>query len=163
MLEKWHTWWTGAQAEGWRIWTTPTGVPAVELGVNAVLGGKMFKGYIDAIMVDPDDDIVVIDWKTGREPVAPMQLGFYACAIEKTIGVRPSHGSHYLARNGDLGHVYDLSIYTENVVGGWLRKAAAIEARGDFIPHPSTLCSACSVREFCLVMGGERAAEAPAF
>ena len=165
MVADWYAWWQQAKAEGWALWYTPTGVPAVELAVNAVLGGKMFKGYIDAIMVDPDGDVVVIDWKTGREPVAPVQLGMYACAIEKTIGVRPSHGSHYMARKGDLGHVYDLSVYTEQVVGQWLSRAALIEAQGLYIPHPSSLCSACGVRDYCSVMSEnpEKVASVPNF
>ena len=69
---------------------------------------------------------------------------------------------------GDVGyvvnnHLYDLSIYTEKVVGPWATAAALMEKQGLYIPHPSNLCNACGVRAFCKVMGGERAGEAPDF
>lgn len=163
MVDSWCKWWSTMKTEGWTLWRTPQGVPAIELEVFAEIGGQRFRCFIDAVFVDGDGDLVCIDWKSGREPTAPIQLGSYALAMEKTLGARPKLGAFYLARKGDLGHVYDLSIYTEDVVGPWLQRAAEIEKQGLFIPHPSSLCSACSVREWCLIMGGAKADQVPSF
>lgn len=166
MLRKWQAWWDQAKADGFTLWTTPSGVPAVELPVSVVLGGTMLKGYIDAVLVDPDGDLVCVDWKTGREPTYPGQLGFYKVAIEKTFkGVEVSYGAYYLARKGDLSHVYDLAIYDEHMVGDWLKKATAIQKQGLFIPNPSSLCGACGVRPYCRVMSNdpEKSASVPSF
>ena len=164
LLQAWCDWWRQAKADGFTVWQTPTGLPAVELGLNPIIAGVPFKCYIDAVLVDPDGDLLAVDWKTGREPVAPIQLGAYKVALEKTFpGIEVRYGAYYLARKGDLSAPYKLSIYTESLLGDWLGKAKDIETRGDFIPHPSTLCSACGVRSHCLVMGGERAHELPQF
>lgn len=163
MLQQWADWWEKSKQEGWTVWTTPTGVPAIELPVMAVIGSVPLRGFIDAILVDPDGDLVLVDWKTGREPEAPMQLGIYSVAIQKTLGVDVGLGTYYMARRGDLSHVYDLSLYTEKLVGPWLLRSKAMQDQGLYIPKPSSLCSACSVREFCAVMGGERASEAADF
>ena len=162
MVDAWCSWWKQAKAEGFKVWQTPTGLPAIELGLNPIIGGQPFRCYIDAVFEDPDGDLICIDWKTGREPVAPMQLGFYKVALEKTFpGISVDYGAYYLARKGDLSAPYKLSVYTESLLGDWLRKASDIEKRGDFIPHPSTLCSACAVRSFCAVMGGKFADQIP--
>lgn len=164
MLEKWHTWWTEAQAEGFSVWRTATGLPAIELAVNADIGGVMLKGYIDAILQDPSGDLVLVDWKTSAmEPVAPIQLGTYRVAVQKTLGVDINLGVYYMAKKGDLGHVYDLSIYDEATVGPWLQRAKLMEQQRLFIPKPSSLCSACGVRPYCKVMGGEKADTVPNF
>lgn len=154
MLEQWHAWWTQAQADGFKVWTTPTGLPAVELSVNVNLGGQMMRGYIDAILVDPEGDLVAVDWKSGSyEPPAPIQLGAYKVAVEKTFkGVEVKYGAYYMARKGDLSNIYDLSIYNENLLGRWLKGVAKMQELGIFIPHPSNLCGGCAVRPYCVVM-----------
>lgn len=166
MLQQWADWWERSKGEGWTVWTTPTGVPAVELPVMAIIGSVPLRGYIDAILVDPDGDLCLMDWKTSaREPEAPVQLGAYRVAVQKTLNVEVNLGTYYLARKGDMGHVYDLSIYTEKLVGPWLQRAKAMQDQGLFIPKPSSLCSACGVRPFCAVMSDDPAslAQVPTF
>lgn len=165
ILEKWADWWEDRKQEGWTIWTAPGGIPAIELEVKARIGSTLWRCFIDTVLVDPDGDLVIVDWKTGAmEPVAPIQLGTNALAMEKTLGVRPKYGSYFMAkRQYDLSHLYDLSVYTEDMVAPWATRAAEIEKQGLFIPHPSSLCNACGVRSFCKVMGGERAHEVPDF
>ena len=65
MLQQWADWWERSKADGWTVWTTPTGVPAIELPVMAVIGSVPLRGYIDAILVDPDGDLCLMDWKTS--------------------------------------------------------------------------------------------------
>lgn len=165
LLQKWIDWWEERKAEGWTVWIAPGNVPAVELEVKALIGGTMWRCFIDTVLVDPDGDLVIVDWKTGSmEPIAPIQLGTNALAMEKTLGVRPKYGAFYMGKKAfDITHLYDLDIYTEKVVGPWAQRAARMEQENLFVPHPSSLCNACGVREFCLVMGGERADEVPDF
>lgn len=165
ILEKWALWWEDRKAEGWTIWEAPGGVPAIELEVKARIGSVLFRGYIDAIFIDPDGDLLACDWKAGSmEPVAPIQLGLYRVALQKTLGVDVRYGGFFMAKKAsDIPHIYDLSIYSEEMVTPWLERSARMEAEGLYIPHPSNLCGACAVRDFCKVMGGERAHEVPAF
>lgn len=165
MVTAWDKWWSDRKAEGWQVWIAPGGVPAIELEVKARIGGVMFRSFIDAIFIDGDGDLICVDWKAGaQEPVAPIQLGCYRVAVKKTLGVDIRYGGFFMAKKlGDIQNVYDLSIYTEEMIGPWLDRAAAMEKQGLYIPHPSNLCNACGVRDFCKVMGGERAEEAADF
>jgi RecB family exonuclease len=165
ILEKWAAWWEARKAEGWSIWTAPGNVPAVELEVKAHIGSTMWRCYIDTVLVDPDGDLVIVDWKFGSmEPPAPVQLGTNALAMEKTLGVRPKYGAFFMGKKHfDITHLYDLDIYTEEVVAPWADRAARMEREGMFIPHPSNLCGSCGVRSHCLVMGGELAHTIPQF
>lgn len=165
MVDAWLDWWQALKDDGWYIWTAPGGAPGIELEVKARIGSVMWRCFIDAVLVDPDGDLVIVDWKTGSmEPVAPIQLGTNALAMEKTLGVRPKYGGFFMGKKRfDIDHLYDLSIYTEKVVAPWADRAARMEAEHLFIPHPSNLCNACGAKDFCLVMGGERADEVPDF
>lgn len=166
MLRKWQAWWEQAKSDGFTLWTTPTGVPAAELLVSVLLNGQIMKGYIDAVLVDPDGDLLAVDWKTGREPTYPGQLGAYKVALEKAFpGVEVKWGAFYLARKGDLSHIYNLDIYDEALIGDWFRKAAAIQKQRLFIPNPSSLCGACGVRPYCRVMSDdpEKVGTVPSF
>lgn len=158
ILDKWHQWWENLKAEGWSVWITPGGVPAIELEVKARIGSTLWRCFIDTVLVDPDGDLVIVDWKSGSmEPVAPIQLGTNALAMEKTLGVRPKYGAYFMAkRTADITHVYDLSIYDEATVGPWATAAALMEKQALYIPHPSNLCNACGVRDYCAVMSTNR-------
>jgi len=165
MVEDWEHWWDLRKSEGWTIWVTPNGDPAVELGLSVEIGGTFVRMYLDAIFVDQDGDLIVTDWKSGSmEPAAPIQLGLYRVALKKTFDVDVRYGGFWMAKKlRDFPRLYDLSIYTEDVVGRWLNRAAVMEKERIFIPHPSGLCNACGVREYCLVMGGAEAHTVPAF
>ena len=167
ILEKWAAWWEERKQEGWSVWTAPGNVPAIELEVKARIGATLWRCFIDVVLVDPDGDLVIVDWKSGAmEPVAPIQLGTNALAMEKTLGVRPQYGGFYMAKKKfDIDNLYDLSIYTEDMVAPWATRAAAMEKQGLFIPHPSNLCNACGVRDFCSVMSTDpdRLATVPSF
>lgn len=158
------TWWLSSgirqvqQYAEWRrafnarmpLWRTEGGVLAVELPVDPILPGEVqLKGYIDRVFTY-GEDTVVVDIKTStREPASHLQLGVYAIALEREYGVRPRYGSYFMTRKGELGNLFDLSSYREDILARHLRDfRKAVEAEL-FMPHPTMLCGSCNVREHC--------------
>lgn len=161
MLSSYYAW---RAAAPWQIWITPAGEPAIELEINATIGGIMVKMFIDRVeqsMLD-SDLLAVNDIKSGRSmPVTPDQLATYALGVEKTLGVFPQLGFYYDARNGCSTSAKDLTHYRDGVLAG--RYAAAMRGiqAGVFLPNPGPLCGSCGVGKFCAAVGGERANEFP--
>lgn len=168
MVETWVNWWDGMVAEeGWKIWTTPAGTKAIELGIDGVsIGGITWRGHIDAVVEDGDGDLVIVDWKTGAgQPKSPMQLGEYACAIDALFRVRVKFGAFYNARKGDTGPLFVLDRFTDERVGKVLQHSRNIINKNLYVPNPGPLCGACGVRDWCWVMSDrpDKVAEVPDF
>lgn len=146
------------------------GKPAVEVKVEMDFGevdGEPveFVGYIDRIFHDPRHDVYLIgDLKTGsREPVVPQQLADYAVALRETTGLDVNHGFFYDARKGMSSTVYDLSLYDVDRLAYRVRATASMRRHGIFLPNPTSMCVACSVKEFCFAwkQGDPLAVEQP--
>ena len=142
----------------WRIWTTPTGEPAIELAMEVPIGGVMVKAIVDRVFETPDNHLVVVDLKSGsRNPDSSLQLGFYACAIEVTYGVRPGWGGYYSARKGSLLPVASMDAYSEHLLGGILTRFVKACEDDIFIPQPGGHCNSCGVARGCAIVGGVEA------
>ena len=103
---------------GFTMWQTPDGQPAIETELNQEVGGVPIKAFLDRLMVAPTGELVIVDIKTSsKEPVSLTQLGIYAILVEKTFGVRPSLGSYFMARTGELTQPQSLDRYTEAQIG----------------------------------------------
>ena len=93
MLDRWVAWRTGTH--GWKLWSDVSGIPAVEIGLNPVLGGVTVQMHIDRVFITPENELVILDLKTGqRTPSSDLQLAFYAAGMEKTFGIRPKYGTY---------------------------------------------------------------------
>lgn len=161
MLDLWKKWF---DSSGLTIWTTPTGKPGIELEIETSIGRELYRCIIDLLAIDPDDDLVIVDWKSGAmKPPSHSQLGEYAAAVEVRYGVRPSHGAYYDARKGELGELKRLDAWTPQRVEQMLARSRRIKDKHLFVPNPSSLCSSCGVREWCYVQGGAKADEVPEF
>ncbi|MEW1959808.1 PD-(D/E)XK nuclease family protein [Kineococcus sp. NPDC059986] len=156
MVLSWIHW---NQTTPWTIWQTPEGEWAIELELEVEFGGGPIKLAIDRVY-QWGSWIIVVDIKSGREPVNNFQLGQYASAIEQKFGVRPSHGAYWMARTGEPGQVHSLVDYDQQHIDMTFRKFKQAKEIGLFLPHPSNLCGSCGVREFCSAKGN-RAKEIP--
>lgn len=163
------TWWNSKGSEfvqnwinfrnggnGWQLWVTPDGTPAVELALDIVLNGVKIRMALDRLMVTPDGELVVVDIKTGaRMPTADFQLGIYACGIESVFGVRPKYGAYWDARSGATTTLVDLDKWTLERVGGIVEMFDKARNDGVFIPNFDH-CKMCNFTDKCKYMNGEK-------
>lgn len=164
-----EAWWATNGAEmvekyqAWRVanpqlvlFDAPAG-PAVEVPVQLELGGVLVKGYVDRVFVDEDGQVLVVDLKTGNhKPASSLQLGVYALGVERALGVRPIVGSYYMARKAELSDQSSLLHYTPELLGQWFSRARDTIEHQLFIPHVTSLCGTCSVRDYCAAVGGTK-------
>lgn len=141
------------RSDGWQIWNVEDGVRAIEIPFQVAIGEVVMKGAIDRVLVNPDGELVVVDLKAGsRVPDSTMQLGVYAVAVEKIFGVKPILGSYFMARKAELTEPTSLLHYTEDMLGSVLQSAKRMIEAEIFLPHITSLCKSCGVRDYCTVM-----------
>ena len=146
------------KTNNWKIWVTPQGIPAIELGVNVLFGDVLIKGYIDLVFENADGSLTVVDLKTGaRTPDSSMQLGVYASAIENTFGIRPQYGAYYSARTGTLEPSAGIERWTYPVLTEMFRQFEAGLQAEIFLPNIGMSCGTCGVKDYCYSVGGQLA------
>ena len=147
--------------EAWRdsnftIWTTPEGVPGIEIGFNNYFGIVPVKAFADAVVVTKYGELAVIDFKTGSHvPDSAFQLGVYACLMEKQFGVRPSLGFFYNARAGKFEEAYGLDRWTIPMLTELFTKFDTAVRSEIFLPNIGMACSTCGVKDYCYAVGGQ--------
>lgn len=135
------------------FWVTPSGEPAVELGFDIDLSGVRVRGFIDAVVVDPNRGLVVRDIKTGLQPGDDFQLGVYAVALEVQYGIKPLWGDYWMAKSGKPTYPYDLSVWTvERVTEKFHELDRNIKAER-FDPIIGDHCNRCDVATSCRFVG----------
>lgn len=149
MVQSWVRWRDAHIAQGWTLLS-------VEQAFEVQIGSAFVRGFIDRTFVNPNGEAVVVDIKTGvHTPASTLQLGIYRLgllALEDSV--EANLGSYWMARKGELSEPKSLLHYTEELVGGWMFKTqTAIEAEV-FVPHVTSLCSSCSVAQYCVAVGG---------
>lgn len=160
MFEKFTEVWANL---GWKVWHTPEGIPALELGVNVNYGDTLVKAYIDMIAVTADGEIVVVDFKTGRSMPSNMQLGLYASSVEKQFGIRPTHGYYYDARKAQMVVTEGLDRWTYEAFTYFFEKFEIAVKNEIFLPNVGMGCSTCGVSDYCYANGGEKATTDPLY
>lgn len=144
------------QDSGYTMWLTPEGEQAIETELNQEVGGVPIKAFLDRLMVAPTGELVIVDIKTSsKEPASLTQLGIYAILVEKTFGVRPSLGSYFMARTGELTQPQNLDRYTEARLGSWAKGFELAMENKIFIPSVGFMCGTCSVNSACYAVGGK--------
>lgn len=151
MVRRYATW---RQGTPYQLWMTPDGQPGIELPILPDFAGITVKGFIDRVFVHPDQgSMVVVDLKTGsREPASYLQLALYAVGLKKQYGLNVEFGSYYMARSGELGYLKNLEYLNEQLITRWLHQFKGAVESDIFIPHVTSMCSACEVREHCYAM-----------
>ena len=146
-------------------------VLGVELRVTAeTADGVVIRGIIDRLELDADGELVVTDYKTGREPGVGWEqqsmagIHIYSLLCERMLGRRPKRIQlMYLAKRERIDtQPSDQSQRGVEMKSGALMKAVRTAcARADFRPRTSALCSYCSFKEFCPEYGGDPTQAAP--
>lgn len=164
MVQNYINWRTQS---GWAPWVTPAGDLAVELDIVVDVPNPNreyehepehtpLKMFVDAVMVSqPAKQLVIVDHKTGaRTPDSDLQLGVYRLGIQKKYGVDVKLGAYWMARTGNLTDVFDLARLSPDMLETWFTRLQVATAAGIFIPHPTNLCRACAMRDYCAAFGG---------
>jgi putative RecB family exonuclease len=150
------------QRAPYEIWTTPDGVPAIELDVSGMLPGcpVEIKAYLDRVFHDPVfDQLIIVDLKTSkRPPKSADQFGVYAALLEEKYGVRARIGTPFMNRKAALGTPYELDKYTPAFVGEMFGEAWKQIQSGSFEPNLNE-CFICDVSASCSAKGGPLAAQ----
>jgi hypothetical protein len=165
-----YTWWAQngpAYVQSWITWRQNNpdlhvmkmedGSPAIELpvAVDIEVDGQVIqlKGVIDRVLVNAkkQDDALITDLKTGKTTPAPMQLAFYRRALKAAYGIDAKYGAYWMAREGSLSAIHDLTPFTDEMVDYWVAKTYAGIQAGIFLPHVTTMCRGCGVRTHCYV------------
>lgn len=158
-------WWQEhgpAQVEAWVKWraenpnlqlATIEGVPAIEVGVEYVFGDVHLRGFIDRIFQDQDSgELLIVDLKTGRTtPGSPLQLDFYRLALQRSLGITATYGAYWMSRQGSLSNIHTLNTSLERIED-WLTDAASMIRQNLFIPHVTSMCGSCGVKDFCTAL-----------
>jgi len=152
-LNSWIQWRANS---GWEIWQTPQGVPAIELMLEIETGGVNLKGAVDRVFVTPQNEIIVVDLKTGlRTPQSDLQLQVYACMLERATGVRPDYGVYWMARQGGTSTPTKLDKFTLQKLDEMVSLFQKARENNLYLPNFES-CKMCSVQEYCYWVDGEK-------
>lgn len=147
MLDSWVDWRMGEH--GWKVWETPQGIPAIELGMTAMFGEIPVQMGIDRVMVTPDGELVILDLKTGqRTPSSDLQLAFYATGMAKVFDLRPKYGAYWMARQGTTSTLIDLDFYTDEMIEEIIFKFDKARREELFVPNYGH-CNMCQLKSSC--------------
>jgi len=132
----------------WKIWRTPDGVPAIELGIIPEFAGVPVKMVIDRVF-DYHGNLVVVDLKTSQQtPASSLQLGFYKVGLEKVFGVEIKYGTYWMARQSGTSELIDLSGYTADKLDYLAMNFDKARKSGIFLPNTNN-CNRCGLTEYC--------------
>lgn len=137
---------------------------AVEITMEADIGGTRFRGILDRLDLSPDGLLSVVDYKTGRVPPPRAEAArlsgvqFYALLCRQVLGRLPERVRLLYLR----GPVVIEADPTEQSMAGLSRKTSALWSAivracqyEDFRPRPSALCNWCHFRPICPAHGGD--------
>jgi CRISPR/Cas system-associated exonuclease Cas4 (RecB family) len=145
--------WQESQME---IWTSPQGVPGIEIEFNNNFGDVLIKAFADLVAILPTGEVAIIDFKTGKyTPDSAMQLGIYACAMEMTFGFRPTRGFYYSARKAQFIEVRGLDRWTIPIMTELFAQFTRGLDAEIFLPNVGMSCMSCGVKEYCYAVGGQ--------
>ena len=132
----------------WKIWKTPQGVPAIELGIVPEFAGVPVKMVIDRVF-DYHGNLVVVDLKTSQQtPSSTLQLGFYKVGLGKVLGAEIKYGAYWMARQSGTTELIDLTEYTEDKLNYLASGFDKARKSGIFLPNTNN-CNRCGLTDHC--------------
>jgi len=158
-------WWGGEgvrQLESYLEWLEATqwefveyaDRPMIEMDVSNWLGDVYVKGFVDAVMTD-GDQVMLVDYKTGsRTPAAMMQLGIYRVLLRETTGIDATHGVWWMTRKAEPSEPVQLGRYTHDYVRTIFETFDRAVEQQVFLPKEGSHCFTCDVRSACYIQGG---------
>ena len=134
--------------KNWKIWKTPEGVPAIELGITPRFADVPVKMVIDRVF-EVDGDLVVVDLKTSQQtPASSLQLGFCKAGLFQVFGVDVKYGNYWMARQSGTGSMVDLTKYTPEMINYFVENFDKARRSGIFLPNTNN-CNRCGLTEHC--------------
>ncbi len=136
----------------------------LELRLEARVGDLTLRGIIDRLELDPDGELIVTDYKTGRAPglkYEQSKLGgvhFYSFLCESVLGRRPAAIRLMYLRSGEtitaIPSEQSVKFITTRTTAVWkaVERACTTE---DFRPRQGPLCKVCSFQPWCPAFGGD--------
>lgn len=139
-------------------------VIGIELMVATPTVNPMLRGIIDRLDIDANEDLIVVDYKTGRAPGKNFEdhkltgVNFYAYLCEQLLGRLPK-SVHLLylrepiriSREMTPQHTRGTRAQTN---AAWQAITRACE-KDDFRPKPNRLCDWCAFIAYCPAKGGD--------
>lgn len=153
-------WMTFRRNSGWRIWQAPTGEPGIELSIVVDIPGvnQQLKMFIDRVFVLPTGELCIVDLKTGsRTPDSDLQLAVYRYGIYRQFSVDANLGGYWMARKAAIPEIVPLAKYKPALIERWFADFVKAKEQKIFVPHPTTMCRACALRDYCAANGGSKA------
>ena len=133
----------------WKIWTTPDGTPAVELGLTPVVAGVPIKMFIDRVF-EVNGQLVIVDLKTSQQvPTSTLQLGFYKLGLEQTFGVEVNWGNYYMSRGSNTVEMVDLTQYSYDKMEYLVENFDKARKAGVFLPNTNNCQYRCGLTAHC--------------
>lgn len=132
----------------WKIWKTPDGVPAIELGITPKFAGVPVKMVIDRVF-EVNGELVVVDLKTSQQtPASSLQLGFYRAGLKQVFGVDINLGNYWMSRHSGTGTMVDISKYTPEMIEYFVKNFDKARQAGIFLPNTNN-CNRCGLSDHC--------------
>lgn len=142
------------KSSGWKLLVHDEKLMA-EFETTAEFGGLVVKGFLDAIMYNPNGQLRCIDYKSGtRVPASKTQLGLYSAALKRTLGLEVNGGAYFMTRKGEMTEEFDLNRYTPEYFDAIFSRAKIALDNDIFIPNPGEACHMCDVSDYCYAAGG---------
>lgn len=145
--------------ENWKGFTSEVfQVTDIELDVTCTLPGSSLptKGFIDRLGEHVDHGRMIIDIKTGKNKPKDkgLQLGVYAALLAVSTGEIVTKGAYFMAREGKLSKVYDLTPYTPERAGAKFEAVASEVSAGKFPAKVEYSCRFCDQKLNCFAKSG---------
>lgn len=119
-----------------------------------LIPGVMLRGMIDRVYPEA---IIDIKTSTAQPKQGEMQIGVYRAALMALEGDAPNWGGYYMAKDGKVPKLYDLTRWTPEYAGALLKQYMDAVKAEVFIPLPSFSCNACPVKQACYAANGAEA------
>jgi hypothetical protein len=148
--------------ENWKGFTSEVfQVTDIELDVTCRLPGMYLKtkGFVDRVGEHEEHGTMIIDIKTGKTKPKDKgkQLGDYAALLAASTGQVITKGAYYMAQEGRLSKVYDLSEHTPESLGSANIDKLREMNRSDFEAKVEYTCRFCTQQLNCYAYSGDTA------
>ena len=141
--------WRQANQE-WKIWQTPTGIPAIELAMMPDFAGVPVKMILDRIF-EVNGELVIVDLKTSQQtPLNTLQLGFYKVGLKKVFDIDVKWGAYWMSRQFGISPLSSLEQYTEEKLEYMVSGFDKARKSGIFLPNTNTCQYKCGLTAFCM-------------
>lgn len=133
-------------------------VTDIELDVTCRLPGMYLKtkGYVDRLGVHKEHGRMIVDIKTGKNKPKDKgkQLGTYAALLTASTGEVVTKGAYFMAQEGKLSKVYDLSESTPETLGAENKAKLQEMNRSDYEAKVEFTCKFCDQQLNCSAYSG---------